>query len=328
MKDYRRRKRFDVYCGMDILAFSIFGMLGFQADSQTTNGRKSFMPHPPFLLKMPVRQTTAVVFASPHSGRDYPAKFMHESDLDETMIRSSEDAFVDDLIGVAPECGAALLAATIPRAYVDLNRAADELDPALIEGIRQSRHNPRIASGLGVIPRVVANGRAIRSGKISLDAAQARLDRCYFPYHERLAKLLHHTRVQFGYVLLLDCHSMPRDALSNTRYALGQKPDVVLGDRFGAACDPGLMQSVEAVFSQAGLRVARNLPFAGAYVAQKYGRPAEAQHVVQIEIDRSLYMDEARIVPGPNFTAFRALIQQVVEGLADIGRQDIQLAAQ
>jgi len=286
------------------------------------------MQHPPFQLKIPATRSTAVVFAAPHSGRDYPWAFIRDSVLDEVTIRSSEDAYIDLLFETVPNAGAPFLICNVPRAYVDMNRAADELDPALIHDVRQSVINPRVASGLGVIPRVVANGRAIRRGKITLAEAQARLDHSYFPYHDTLARLLTEARDLFGFGLLFDCHSMPREALTSTSYAFSVRPDVVLGDRFGAACDPGIIEAAEAVFQAAGLRTARNLPFAGAFVAQKYGKPKNHQHVVQIEIDRSLYMDEALIEPRADFAAFQAVIAQVVTGLADIGRQDIRLAAQ
>ena len=143
------------------------------------------MTKAPFTLRVPKQQSTSVVFASPHSGRDYPWSFLRGSVLDEKAIRSSEDAFVDQLFDCVTEYGAPILSATAPRAYIDLNRSAEELDPALIEGVRRGSHNPRVTSGLGVIPRVVANGRAIYRGKISLEEAHTRLRDYWRPYHER-----------------------------------------------------------------------------------------------------------------------------------------------
>ena len=290
--------------------------------------RKNLMSRLPYHLKMPVKRDTAVVVASPHSGRDYPWDFIRDSLLDELTIRSSEDAYVDLLFESVPDFGAPLLCATLPRAFVDLNRAPDELDPALIAGSRQTGHNARISSGLGVIPRVVANGREIRQGKISLAEAQNRLSDYYFPYHDKLSQLLNEARDEFGFCLLIDCHSMPREALLGTSYAFSEKPDIVLGDRFGATCDPEVFAQVEAIFRDLGLRTARNLPFAGAYVTQKYGKPALGQHALQIEIDRSLYMDEAAIEPNADFEAFQQVMQQAAVRLTDIGRQDLRIAAQ
>lgn len=280
-------------------------------------------------LKRPVSRTTSVIFASPHSGSHYPPDFLARAALDEHEIRSSEDAFVDELFASAPDRGAPLLRACVPRAYVDLNRAPEELDPALIEGVRRSAHNPRIASGLGVIPRVVANGRAIYAGKLPLAEAHRRLARSWRPYHDRLQSLIDESHATFGEAVLIDCHSMPHEALDNVMHPGAARPDVVLGDRFGAAASASVVERIEAALTGAGLRVVRNMPFAGAYVAQHYGRPSRRQHAVQIEIDRALYMDERTIERSADFEAFRTLMGQVVTEIAAIGRPaDLRVAAE
>lgn len=279
------------------------------------------------LLK-PAESVSCVVFASPHSGSDYPASFVRRSQLDARVIRSSEDAFVDQLFDSAPEFGASLLSASAPRAYVDLNRSVEELDPALIEGVRRQGYNPRVASGLGVIPRVVANGRAIYSGRLSMIEARRRIDSYWRPYHEVLQSLLDEARGQFGRAILVDCHSMPHEAMDGTAHRDGKRPEIVLGDRFGAAASGDIVDRVEAAFAGAGLTVTRNAPFAGAYVAQAYGRPSRQQHAVQVEIDRALYMDERKVRPNRNFEAFRALLLDVVSEIAAIGPGEMPLAAE
>ena len=273
-----------------------------------------------FDLHQPEERTTSAIFASPHSGRDYPWSFMRRSVLDERTIRSSEDAFIDQIFGHATQCGAPLLAARAPRAYVDLNRAPDELDPALIEDVARQGHNPRVGSGLGVIPRVVSNGRAIYRGKIARGEAEERLAEVWHPYHDCLAQLLAESCEMFGQAVLIDCHSMPHEAIENFAQAGLPRPEVVLGDRFGASAAPSVMEAVESAFRGAGLRVSRNAPFAGAYVAQYYGRPSRGQHVIQVEIDRSLYMNEQMIRPNTNFGAFRKLMTEVVAEIAGLGR--------
>lgn len=274
-----------------------------------------------FDLHRPEACTTSVVFASPHSGRHYPAEFLGSSVLNEAQIRSSEDAFVDDLFGAAVEHGAPFLTARWPRAYLDLNRGPDELDPAVIDGIFRTAHNPRVAGGLGVIPRVVSNGRAIYRGKLPLAEAQARLSTIWRPYHDQLQTLMDEARAQFGEAILIDCHSMPHEALETAGCGGGAKPDVVLGDRFGAAAASSIMDQIEAAFSAAGFRVARNMPFAGAYICQTYGRPSRRQHAVQVEIDRALYMDEDAITPNAQYAAVKAVLRDVMRDLADIGRR-------
>ena len=274
-----------------------------------------------FHLWRPERRTTSVVFASPHSGRHHPPAFLKRAEIDAQGLRSSEDAFVDHLFDCAPRHGAPFLAAGASRAFVDLNRAADELDPQLIEGVRRPAHNPRVASGLGVIPRVVAGGRPIHAGRIALEEAEARIAHWWRPYHEALAGLLAESHARFGEAVLIDCHSMPHEAIEAVGAPGAPRPDVVLGDRFGAAASAEVVDRVEAAFARAGLRVARNMPFAGAYVVQHYGRPSRRQHAVQVEIDRALYMDERRLEPLPGFEAFRRLLDGVVAEVAAIGRR-------
>ncbi len=281
-----------------------------------------------FHLYRPRHLQTPVLFSSPHSGRDYTADFLAASQLDPLTLRSSEDAFVDDLFSDAPAFGAPLLAARAPRAWLDLNRAPDELDPALIEGVARSAHNPRVSSGLGVIPRVVANGRVIYPGRIARAEAEARLAAAWHPYHAALRRLIDESLATFGQAILIDCHSMPHEAIEAHARPGHPRPDVVLGDRFGAAAGREVVEQVEAAFAAMGFRVARNTPFAGAYIAQAYGRPTRGCHVVQVEIDRALYMDEARVAPRADFPAFRARIAAVVADLARIGRQEVPLAAE
>lgn len=278
-------------------------------------------------LVRPSTRTTSVVFASPHSGRDYPEAFLRRTVLNANEIRSSEDAFVDQLYAAAPDHGAPLLTACAPRAYLDLNRGADELDSALIEGVRRSSPNPRISSGLGVIPRVVANGRQIYRGKLTLIEAHQRIARYWRPYHDQLQTLLDESANTFGEAILIDCHSMPHEALANIGQPGGSRPDVVLGDRFGSAAAGAIMEQVEAAFASAGLRVARNMPFAGAFITQHYGRPSRQQHAIQVEIDRALYMDERTLEPNANFDAFKTLLGGVIAELVEIGCSDEQRVA-
>ena len=276
-----------------------------------------------FTLIEPETASAGIVVTSPHSGRDYSAGFVSSSQLTLHQLRSSEDAFVDQLFDMAPQLGLPMLCANFPRAYVDLNRAADELDPALIIGVSNQNVNPRIASGLGVIPRVVAEGREIRRGKMSLLAVQARLTKFYWPYHQKLTYLVDRAKTDFGSVMLLDCHSMPS---SSGQDSIGY--DIVLGDRFGASCNGELMDLVEASFAEAGFRVGRNSPFAGAYMAQRYGDPAKGRNVIQVEVNRGLYMDEAEIKPTIVFPEIKRKLTTVLGDLVTYLKPELGLAAE
>ena len=282
-----------------------------------------------YRLREPEEYTSCAVFNSPHSGSAYPMALLGATLLDPLRLRSSEDAFVDELFAAAPEAGAPLLAARVPRACIDLNRAPDDLDPALIAGASRRFVNPRIAAGLGVIPRVVAEGRPIIHGKLSLAEAQQRIATFWYPYHERLRALVEAQKERFGMAILFDCHSMPRDALT-TAISIDRKrrPNLVLGDRFGAACDRWLVDAATEIFTEMGFAVARNTPFAGGYITQNYGRPAHGTQALQIEIDRSLYMDEHTIIRSRDFGAIAEALSGAVRALSQLGPRQIKVAAE
>jgi N-formylglutamate deformylase len=282
----------------------------------------------PFQLMEPDRLTASAVFNSPHSGRDYPADLIRRSRLTPLGLRASEDVLVDALFAAAPEHGAPLLAATAPRAWLDLNRAPTELDPALIRGVRPQGLNQRIAAGLGVVPRVVAEGAQIYRGKIDLEEAEARIRTVHEPYHAMLESLLARARDVFGIAVLFDCHSMPSEALRAVPRVQTRCPEIVLGDRFGAAASRGLVAITQGAFEKAGFVVARNTPFSGGYITQRYGRPSRGVHAIQIEIVRSLYLDQARLEPLPVFDEIRERLAQVIGELARITPGAAGLAAE
>ena len=261
----------------------------------------------------PSTLTSGVVFALPHSGRDYGVSFLNQSILDKISIRSSEDAFLDQLIDGIEKYGAPKIIANAPRAFIDLNRSTDELDPALISGIKNNMRNPRISSGLGVIPRVVSHGKEIYRGKLSLEQAQSRIEYYWKPYHRDLSNLLKRAQSIYGQSLLIDMHSMPHEAVS-TQSSFIKAPEIVVGDRFGMSSDPEFTNLIVSILKQHGFRVAKNTPFAGAFITKHHGKIKERTHAIQLEIDRSLYMDEERVSPNSGFEKlksqlFPALIQ-------------------
>ena len=285
------------------------------------------MSRPPFKLMLPAAIESPVVVASPHSGRIYDADFMASTVLDSARIRSSEDAYVDVLLDRIPALGVPVLSAQMPRAFLDLNRAPEELDPAVIDDVPRGAMNPRVASGLGVIPRVVAQGRAIYSGKISHAEAQHRIDTFWRPYHRQLDVLMSNARDRFGQAILLDFHSMPHEAIEGTVVS-GAPAQIVLGDRFGSSANAVLVDILEETLTDLGFRVARNAPFAGAYITQAYGHPERGWHAIQIEIDRSLYLDEGSIRPNTQFDVLQNTITEAVSRFCDGARPARNLAAE
>jgi N-formylglutamate deformylase len=266
----------------------------------------------PFKIHRPLEQRVPFVFASPHSGRLYPAGFIASSALDPISLRRSEDAYADALFDGAVALGAPLIAARFPRAYIDANRAAGELDAQLFDGplsLRADPPNPRVQAGLGVIPRIVRDGAEIYRTRLDPREASQRLELLHRPYHAALARLVEETRARFGVAIVIDCHSMPSAAAI---------PDIVLGDRYGASAAPVLTERAETALGRAGFSTVRNAPYAGGYTTHLYGRRESFVHALQIEINRALYLDEERIAPGPSFEAVRARLGAALAELTAI----------
>lgn len=264
------------------------------------------------------RPVSPLVFASPHSGRHYPADLLARSALDGDAIRRSEDAYVDRLIAGGPQFGAINIHARYARAYIDVNREAYELDPAMFEdelpAFARAR-SARVAAGLGSIAKVVAEGQEIYRDKLTFADARGRIDALHHPYHRALERLLTEAREAHGAAILIDWHSMPSTAAGEGPY--GRKTcDMVLGDRFGAACGSGLTLLVDGVLEGMGFRVARNAPYAGGYTTEYYGRPEQGVHALQIEINRALYLDEATLTPNAGFERLRRELNRLFKTLA------------
>jgi len=264
-----------------------------------------------------------IVFNSPHSGRNYPPRFLAMTRLDHLSIRQSEDAYVDELFIRAPHLGAPLLRAHFPRAYLDVNREPWELDPAMFVEPLSDRFNtnsPRVAAGLGTLAKVVAENKPIYRERLTLEDARMRIEGIYHPYHAALQNLLTEAASSFGVAVLIDCHSMPRLG----RHGERATPDVVLGDRYGTTCAPALVDLAETVFAAAGLKVARNRPYAGGFCTRSYGRPQHGVHALQIEISRHLYMNEASLEKNAGFEPLRQILEGLIHTLVEL---DLMLLA-
>lgn len=266
----------------------------------------------PATVFLPQCQTLPVVFASPHSGRAYPDDLVSQARIDAFALRASEDAFVDRLFAAAPQNGAPLLCANFPRAYVDVNRGALELDPRMFDGPLPDNadiHSMRALSGLGSIPRVVSGGVEIYKTRLPIADALHRINTYYTPYHAALQKLIDTTRDQFGYCILIDCHSMPGDSMDSAQ----SRVDLVLGDCYGRSCHPALTRFVDECFRDMGYRPAYNDPYAGGYCTRHYGQPDQHVHTLQIEINRALYMEEETLTPHRGFTLLRDQMSRLIK---------------
>ena len=231
-------------------------------------------------------------------------------------MRRSEDCYIDEIFGAVPDAGGTLIAATFPRAWCDVNREAWELDPAMFADELPPWVNtgsPRVSAGLGTLARIVSSGEAIYRGKLRFEDARQRVASCWQPYHDALAAAVDRARDRFGACLLIDCHSMPAHACADRRPV----PDIVLGDSHGASCAPAVLRAVDRFLAARGYAVRRNDPYAGGYITRHYGRPAANMHALQVEIARSLYMDEASLARSAGFARVQADMAALAAFLAE-----------
>lgn len=259
-----------------------------------------------FRMTHPESGPAPVLFCSPHSSADYPAEFLMASRLDSLSLRKSEDMDVDVLFKDVVELGGSLMVATFPRAFLDVNREPYELDPHMFEERLPAFVNTqslRVLSGLGTVPRTVGDGQDIYAKKLPLAEAFSRIETLYKPFHRGLERALTTMKRRHGSAILMDCHSMPSQAVQR----MGQPQcDIVIGDRYGSSADSAIPDVIEHALRSAGYTVARNRPYAGGFITEHYGDPSNEVHAIQIEINRALYMDERRMVRLPTFERLRS----------------------
>ena len=273
---------------------------------------------PPFEIVEPLQWRAPIIFNSPHSGSVYPDDFLIASRIDLPTLRRSEDSFMDELIADLSRRGFPVVRVKFPRSYVDVNREPYELDPRMFSGRLPSFANTRsmrVAGGLGTIPRVVGDGQEIYRERLAVDDALSRIETLYKPYHRALRRLINRVHQTFGTVVVVDCHSMPSIGVSRDE---PRRPDLVIGDRYGTSCSPMLPDRVEETMGRLGYSVGRNKPYAGGFITEHYGNPASGLHVVQLELNRAVYMDERRREKGPRFAQVAADFAKLADALATV----------
>lgn len=275
---------------------------------------------PAFHFHAPRPSTIPVLVAVPHGGRSYPPAILRDLRQGESIAVRLEDRYVDRLAhAVARETGASLLVADAPRAMIDLNRAPDDVDWEMFGKAGRPEHGPalpsrRARSGLGVIPRrLPGSGELWRRALAPADLTD-RIEGIHAPYHAALGEALQALRERWGAALLIDLHSMPPlPARPN-----GAAPQVVVGDRFGSACSGGLVGAAFSRLAESGLQTAHNRPYAGGYVLERHADPRNGIHALQLEIDRSRYLDADLVEPGEGMAAMVVALSGLVSRLAAV----------
>lgn len=209
------------------------------------------------------------------------------------------------------------MAANFPRAYLDVNREPYELDPRMFDGLLPPYANVnslRVAGGLGTIPRIVAENMEIYARRLPVQEGLDRVEAVYKPYHAALRRLIARTHVQFGFGVLIDCHSMP----GNVRVAGSTaRPDFIIGDRYGTSASAELSRAAIAILEEMGFAAIRNKPYAGGFITEHYGRPSRGLHALQIEVNRAIYVDELTLEKRDDFAAVADAVADFMQQMAD-----------
>ncbi len=268
----------------------------------------------------PVGPPAPVLFDSPHSGDSYPPDFRPVAPP--AVLRQAEDAWVDELFGAAPRFGATLIRARFPRIYIDPNRAADDLDPDLVEGAWPGALAPgeKTRLGVGLIWRFAPPGTAIYDRKLPAAEVRARIDRYYDPYHDEIARVRDRLFETFGAVWYVDCHSMPGVGGKLSPDPDRPRPDFAIGDRDGTTCEAAFTEFVVETLRGMGYDVRVNDPYKGAELVRRYGEPESRRHGLQIEVNRRLYMDEARHEKHEGFEPLREALTRLAEAIVGYAR--------
>jgi len=260
-----------------------------------------------------------LIFDSPHSGREYPEDFCFSCPFD--ILEKAEDNYVDDLFGCVPEYGGTLLCALFPRTYIDVNRAADDIDPELLDDkFTPCQINPtaRSHAGIGLIRRIVRPGTPVYDRRLSLNEITQRIETYYKPYHRQLETIIREMHYNFGQVWHINCHSMPQYSnkmgLSGASFAIS--PDFVLGDRDGTSCALDFTHSLRDFLKGLGYRVAINNPYRGLELVRRYADPARGCHSLQIEINKGLYWDENKNKKSRKYSLLKSNIEQLIQHCA------------
>jgi N-formylglutamate deformylase len=273
---------------------------------------------PAFTRHDPPGAAIALVLDSPHSGESYPPAFDHAPSR--AIVRQAEDTHVARLWRGALDWGATLVEAHFPRAYIDANRSLEDIDPALFDAgetwpgpVRLTR---KTELGIGLVWRLARGGVPMYARKLRVEEVRARVDACWRPYHAALDAALDERHARFGAVWHLNCHSMPAvgDALGDDPGR--ERADVVLGDRDGTTCAPAFTALVARSFASRGYSVAINDPYKGVELVRRHGRPAERRHSLQVELKRTLYMDEATLEPNGGYARLERDLREVAGEVA------------
>ena len=240
------------------------------------------------MIETNINILSPIIISIPHSGTIYNKNFLKNILLSKKELQYSEDNYVDKVLNLALSNNISYVKANFPRSFIDVNRSPLEIDPIMIASnipvFKESSYS-KVKSGIGLIHRVSYYGNEIYGHLLSRREVVSRLLNNYFPYHNALKSIIKKIKKYHKTVLILDFHSMPSILIDNN-------VDIVLGNNFNLSSDVILASKVISYFNNYNYSSCINHPFSGGFITQFYGKPMEGINVLQIEINRALYMNE------------------------------------
>lgn len=268
-----------------------------------------------------------MVIAVPHAGREYPVDLVARARVGLPGLQSLEDRHVDALTVEAIAAGHCAVIARRGRAILDLNRHEGEIDSSSVADLPHgvpTRASAKLRGGLGLVPHRYHSIGDLWFRRPAYPEVAERISDIHVPYHGHVSLMLEAAASIWGAAILIDLHSMP-----SIRTAPGQeRVDVVLGDRFGQSASAAVTRCAADVAESHGLRVAINAPYAGGYTLERHGRPSRNMHAVQVEVDRSLYLDAALNLPGAGAGRLGRMVAELAQRLSSGFGDALPLAAE
>jgi N-formylglutamate amidohydrolase len=268
-----------------------------------------------FSLHNAAKLSYPILLSVPHAGRDYPPELIEKLRVSPAELVRLEDRYADRLVQHAIAMGFTAIIAHRARAWIDLNRSEKDMDSEMLQNPPPGQFSPgpKTRGGLGLIPRRLSGCGELWRSRLTMAEFDQRLENAYRPYHSEVEKILSTMQAQFGLAILIDVHSMP--ALSQSYHSTNAQ--IVIGDRFAQSAAPLYSETAAMTVQQHGLAVTLNHPYPGDYILRRHGRPRHNVHAIQIEIERSLYLDELHREIGGGLAKIQTLVADIAGALID-----------
>jgi N-formylglutamate amidohydrolase len=278
-------------------------------------------PKPAFTLFNADNPAVPLLLSVPHAGRDYPPELLANLRVPAADLLRLEDRYADRLVQPAISAGIPAIVAHRARAWIDLNRIETDLDPQMLSGAAKNTVtilSAKTRGGLGLIPRRLQSSGELWRRPLEREEVERRIASAHRPFHGAIREILDAMRARFGIAILLDVHSMPPIPLRLGASLPDDAPaQIVVGDRFGRSAASLYAELMMAHVRSAGIEVALNNPYSGDFILQAHGRPSANIHAVQLEVDRSLYLDSALREPSSGLSAAARLVHEIADLLID-----------